>query len=358
MAVVAPAEAPTRVDAERAAQTLIAAGVEEVLLFGSVARGTAGPHSDIDLVAIFADLDYADRAERARHLEAAAGEVVPWPVQVHATDRPEWRNRVELAATSFEHRIAQDAFPVAAAAAESPVDWGKEMVLPMTNPQEALRYFKAWVLTRLREVALNATRDDDESHPHLSPARQERARLQRLAALCTAAALTAETSLKVLAVLYGEHPPTEQETRNAGHSIAKCLQLLPPAVHPEAAAVFSRLGVDLEPMSAWRVGGTYPLTVATTDDSTDEPDGTITATIDTGAGYTVSATDAAAERLAPTYAVMASEITALLAAHLQQALPLNPALDDALAERDRRAALITSVDVRAGTPTLPDGINP
>ena len=332
MAVVAPAEAPTRVDAERAAQRLIAAGVEEVLLFGSVARGTAGPHSDIDLVAIFADLDYADRAERARHLEAAAGEVVPWPVQVHATDRPEWRNRVELVATSFEHRIARDAFPVAAAAAESPVAWGKEMVLPMTDPQEALRYFKAWVLTRLREVALNATRDDDESHPHLSPARQERARLQRLAALCTAAALTAETSLKVLAVLYGEHPPTEQEIRNAGHSIAKCLKLLPPAVHPEAAAVFSRLGVDLEPMSAWRVGSTYP----------DDED----------------ALHAAAERLAPTYAVMASEITALLAAHLQQALPLNPALDDALAERDRRAALIASIDVRAGTPTLPDGIDP
>ena len=35
--------------------------------------------------------------------------------------------------------------------------------------------------------------------------------------------------------------------------------------------------------------GAVTLTVATTDDSTDEPDGTITATIDSGSGYTVSA---------------------------------------------------------------------
>ena len=41
-------------------------------------------------------------------------------------------------------------------------------------------------------------------------------------------------------------------------------------------------------------GGSATLTVATTDDNTDETDGTITATINTGAGYTVSTTDGAA----------------------------------------------------------------
>ncbi|MDE0135694.1 MAG: hypothetical protein OXM54_12725, partial [Acidimicrobiaceae bacterium] len=40
--------------------------------------------------------------------------------------------------------------------------------------------------------------------------------------------------------------------------------------------------------------GTATLTVATADDHTDEPDGTITATIDAGSGYTVSATQRAA----------------------------------------------------------------
>ena len=40
--------------------------------------------------------------------------------------------------------------------------------------------------------------------------------------------------------------------------------------------------------------GTYTLTVATTIDSTDEPDGSVTATIDTGTGYTVSTSNGAA----------------------------------------------------------------
>ena len=40
--------------------------------------------------------------------------------------------------------------------------------------------------------------------------------------------------------------------------------------------------------------GSYTLTVATTDDTTDEPDGSVTATIDSGTGYTVSTTNSAA----------------------------------------------------------------
>lgn len=132
---------------------LIAAGVEEVLLFGSVARGTATADSDIDLVAIFADLDYGGRHARRRELEAAARAVVSWPVQVHVTDRPEWRARVEKVSTSFERRIADASVLVASAADEAPVDWGKQMVLPMSNPQEALRYFDARVIPRLRDVA-------------------------------------------------------------------------------------------------------------------------------------------------------------------------------------------------------------
>ena len=40
--------------------------------------------------------------------------------------------------------------------------------------------------------------------------------------------------------------------------------------------------------------GTYTLTVSTTDDSTDEADGSVTATVDTGTGYTVSSNAGAA----------------------------------------------------------------
>lgn len=62
MVVAAVAErAPSVGDAERAAEALAAAGVCEVWLHGSVARGAAGPGSDIDLVAIYPDLDYRQR---------------------------------------------------------------------------------------------------------------------------------------------------------------------------------------------------------------------------------------------------------------------------------------------------------
>ena len=226
---------------------MIAAGAAEVLLFGSVAAGTAVAGSDIDLVAIFADLDYATRHGRRRELEAAASVAASWPVQVHVTDRPEWRARVEKVSTSFEHRIAAASVLVAAADDDAPVDWGKEMVLPMSDPQEALRYFDARVIPRLRDVAGAATRDHAESDPCLSPARQERARLQRLATLCTAAALVAETSLKGLAVLYGDPTPTEQDLKRNGHKIAVIIEKHVPEAHQaEAQAIFDRLGVDLD----------------------------------------------------------------------------------------------------------------
>ena len=311
---------------------LIAAGVEEVLLFGSVARGTATADSDIDLVAIFADLDYGGRHARRRELEAAARAVVSWPVQVHVTDRPEWRARVEKVSTSFERRIADASVLVASAADEAPVDWGKEMVLPMSNPQEALRYFDARVIPRLRDVAGAATRDHAESDPYLSPARRERARLQRLATLCTSAALTAETSLKGLAVLYGDPTPTERDLKRNGHKIALIPEKhVPEAQQTEAQAIFDRLGVDLDVLSEWRERNTYPDDLEVLHDD--------------------------AEHLAPTYAALAAEVSALLGTHLQQEAAPGQDLDDALAQQESHAALIAAIDVRAGIATLPDGID-
>ena len=48
-------------DAKAAGRALTDAGAREVMVFGSVARGDAGPHSDIDLVAVFDDVDYRTR---------------------------------------------------------------------------------------------------------------------------------------------------------------------------------------------------------------------------------------------------------------------------------------------------------
>ena len=328
MAVVAPAEAPTRSDAERAAAALIAAGVEEVLLFGSVARGAAGPHSDIDLVGIFADLDYAERHVRQRALQEAAAAAVAWPVQVHVTDRPEWRARVERVTTSFEHRIAADAVAVATAPQRRPVDWDKEMVLPMSDPAEALRHFRQWVIPRLQDVARTTCQDRLEADLQAPPARREQRRLNRMVSLCAAAAITAETSLKGLAVLYGEPTPTEQELRRLGHDIAAVLDQVPEPARREAVAIFDRLGVDLEALSRWRRQGTYP----------DDAD----------------VLWADADRLAALYAVMASEIASVLAAHLQQEIGPDGVLDDTVAELHDLAAEIAGQDVRPGIPAASD----
>ena len=327
MAVVAPSAAPTRADAERAAAALIAAGASKVLLFGSVARGTAGPHSDIDLVAIFADLDYAERHVRQRELQAAAAAAAPWPVQVHVTDRPEWRARVKYVATSFEHRVAGEAVLVAGAPSEGPVYWGKEMVLPMSDPEEALRHFRTRVLPGLNGVDSASRQGPDEADPYLEAAERELARLTRLVSLCAAAAVTAETSLKALAVLYGDPTPTEKDLAIAGHKFADVLEHVGDAPSGAALAVFDRLGIDLGVLSVWRREGTYP--------------------------DNIDVVWADAVRLAAPYAVMAAEIAGVVATHLQQEMGGGAILDAAVARRDRLATRIAGQDVHLGVPATP-----
>ena len=54
-----------------------------------------------------------------------------------------------------------DAVRLARTELEGPVDWGKELVLPMSNPQEALRHFTARVAATdvRRGVATNSGPD-------------------------------------------------------------------------------------------------------------------------------------------------------------------------------------------------------
>ena len=78
------------------------------MLFGSVARGQANERSDIDLIAIYDDLDYNRRGEIADPLTAAAVEAAGFPVDVLVDRR------------------------------QGNVDWGKEMVMPDSDYQEGL----------------------------------------------------------------------------------------------------------------------------------------------------------------------------------------------------------------------------
>ncbi len=70
----------------RAAAAVARMDAAQVLLFGSVADGTATPSSDIDLVAVFDDLgDYSRRYRIKCEAQAAAreasGHVEAWPLR-------------------------------------------------------------------------------------------------------------------------------------------------------------------------------------------------------------------------------------------------------------------------------------
>lgn len=86
---------PCRADAERAAAALADVGVSRVVLFGSVARGEATERSDIDLAAIYDDLDYRTCSVRVQELSSLASAAAGHPVEVFLTDRPEWKVRTE-----------------------------------------------------------------------------------------------------------------------------------------------------------------------------------------------------------------------------------------------------------------------
>ena len=84
--------APSKSDAARVADAFAAAGVCEVWLFGSVARGDSTESSDIDLVAVCADLDYAERWDRKCELTKLGEHISGQRVDVLVTDLPEWRS--------------------------------------------------------------------------------------------------------------------------------------------------------------------------------------------------------------------------------------------------------------------------
>ncbi len=128
--------APRLDDAQRAAAALGGAGASRVLVYGSVARGDQRPGSDIDLVAIFDDLDYDKRLEVKQDLCERAGEAAGHEVNVHPTDWPEWTMRTQNVSSSFEAHIAADAVTLWDREPRE-VQWQKPMVKATTNLEEA-----------------------------------------------------------------------------------------------------------------------------------------------------------------------------------------------------------------------------
>ena len=192
--------------ARRAAAALGATGASRVLVYGSVARGDQDPGSDIDLVAIFDDLDYDKRGEVQRDLckraEAAAGR----KVDVRASDWPEWTMRTEEVSSSFEAHIATDAV-VLWDREPRDVQWHKPMVKAATNLDEAeqamfdVEHAVHWDLRRWLETSL------DHPVPLREQPRVAWEDHERVGMFCRDAALVVRRSVGVMAGLRGAYPP-------------------------------------------------------------------------------------------------------------------------------------------------------
>lgn len=237
--------------ARRAADELVDAGVGRVLLFGSVARGDCGENSDVDLVAIYDDLDYAERHRRRCRLEAQASAAAGCPVDVMVTDAPEWAVRTSKVPCSVEASVARYAVQIAAADSHTQIDWDKEIGLPDTPAGEMQSRFTDMSNAVIRlernlrpdpsEIAAADEGDADE-HRYREGVRFATAMAEVLAVVESAAKATHIVSLGV--------------APERVHNIAELLRPQPETIR-SAFATLAGSEVDLDRLHLWRQGFTY-----------------------------------------------------------------------------------------------------
>ena len=304
---------------------MAAAGACRVLLFGSVARGDAEPGSDIDLVAVFDDIDYSRRrslsVDLSERAEAASGR----PVEVIVTDWPEWHQRINKVSSSFEAAIAPHAVALVEQPARS-VRWDKEIGLPDTNQTEALgrldeaakalHSMLAHLLPSEREIeALGHGDADDEDHR----------RNWRMIDICSAAAMAVETALKTLTALTGEPVPH----RHGIHLLVALTGARQSDVRVALSALEANT-LDLgEPpyhdIIVWRQAGTY---------ISDRPELGLEDT----------------SRLAPMLAEAAATLTDMAADDIEAALGANATIERARRITTEARGIIKTKDLITGTP--------
>ena len=257
MAVVTREVAPTLDDARRAAQALVDAGVGEVWLYGSVARGESEPGSDIDLVAVLDDLEYRRRLSTKRDLQEVARAACGRWVEVLVTDRAEWRIQREQVSASFISAISCDLKQLSCSSVEpADVDWGKDQVMATSNDELALE--------RLRGVLLNLTKIDASRTPSLherelaeqdDPGDALLVRGGRLVMLCEAADMAVENAAKAVAVLSGVKAKTLWE--HDVNAIVGALDDEDTDAFRDLLAVAPELVKSPDYVTMWRTRGAY-----------------------------------------------------------------------------------------------------
>ncbi len=250
MGTVNPVFVPTVADAGRVAEAVAVSGAGRVLLFGSVARDEAHPHSDIDLMVIYDDLDYNERWDVRSRLTRLAGSAVEWPVDIHVTDRPEWKMRTEQVRTSFESRVKRQGM-LLVDNQPAKVDWDKEMVKPRSGYEEAVERL-SHMHRALGTVENSFTpsfaqrRLENEGEAMMAFAEYE----QRLIAGCAAGQLAVETAVKSLI-----HLSSTPTSRAWVHNIVKLMSDLT-ASH-KAQIEWRIASVGVKQLSNWQQEARY-----------------------------------------------------------------------------------------------------
>ncbi|MCY4423790.1 MAG: nucleotidyltransferase domain-containing protein [Acidimicrobiaceae bacterium] len=318
MATTTTVRVPTVREAQRAAECVAAAGAGRVLLFGSVACGRATAGSDIDLVAVFDDIDYSQRHGIRSALCEAAESVVHSPVEVFVTDRAEWRRRTQEVSASFEAAISSSVVVLVDRPAGA-VRWDKEIGLADNNTDEALGRLEE--ATKALAAMTRSMRPDDWE---LLVPEVDHVTLWRLVDVCSAAAMATETALKALAAAHGVPAPHK-------HRIDLLVPLAGNRTNDVRAALaeletntVARGDAPYGDVSIWRGAGTY---------IADRPD------IDL----------ATVETMAPPIAQAATSVTAIAADELDALAPTAPAVTLARHIIELADETFTGYDLRTGT---------
>lgn len=245
-----PGGVPTLDTAKRAAQELLDAGVATVLLFGSLARSASRPR-DIDVVAIYDDLDYSQRRRRRCDLAARASAVSGCPVDVLVTDRPEWATRTKKVPASLEAHIAAYAVCLGNTEHRDRIDWSKEIGLPATPAAELESRFidMSDAVTRLGD-RLRPSRSEAAAAARADFGVLDAEENVRFATACSDVHMVIEAAAKITHVLTAEtRPPSD-------HAIARLIAAQPAWVQDGFAEAASGT-VDFGELHLWRQGGTY-----------------------------------------------------------------------------------------------------
>ncbi len=244
---------PSLQDARRVCDVLAEHGAGLVLVFGSVAKGTANRNSDIDMVAVFDDLgDYSCRQSVRGRLQHGIDEVTKTPVDVWVTDRPEWQHRTTKVSSSFEAAVISDAIVLCDRPVQGLIDWDKEIGMPANNYDEALERLRdtdhalGEVLNGLYESARERLAVTQASVADLEDARYE-----RMANVCSDSQLTIECAFKAAACLAGVKAERV-------HSIQKLADAIPDQYNDVTGPATSKTN-QIKPsgITLWNTAGPY-----------------------------------------------------------------------------------------------------